>query len=42
MMIYKDYFSKLSDELILQIFKWIPRPLLLRYSRVNKRWFSLM
>jgi len=37
-----DYFDNLSDECLLQIFKWIPRPLLLRYACVSKRWYSLM
>ena len=32
----------MSDECLLQIFKWIPRPLLLRYACVSKRWYSLM
>ena len=37
-----DYFSELSDEIILQIFKWIPKPYLLRYATVCKRWHRLM
>ena len=37
-----DYFSRLSDELLLQIFKRIPRPILLKYARVCKRWCTLM
>jgi len=39
---HKDYFSELSDEIILNILKWIPKPLLLKYAIVCKRWYHLM
>lgn len=37
-----DYFDKLSDELVLHIFKFIPRKILLTYGIVCKRWYKLM
>lgn len=36
------YFDRLSDEILLNIFKWLPRPYMLKYSLVCKRWYRLM
>ncbi|XP_055587796.1 S-phase kinase-associated protein 2 isoform X2 [Uranotaenia lowii] len=33
----EDFFSRLSDEMILQIFRWLPKKALLRCSQVSKR-----
>ncbi len=38
----EDYFDKLSDELLLQIFKRIHRNVLVKYAVVCKRWNRLM
>jgi hypothetical protein len=38
----EDNFSKLSDELILRIFHWLPRKKLIGCSIVCKRWYRLM
>lgn len=38
----EDYFNLLSDELVLHIFKFIPRKVLLKYAVVCKRWRALM
>ncbi|CAF0904247.1 unnamed protein product [Brachionus calyciflorus] len=38
----EDFFSKLSDEIILKIFNFIPRKTLLKYAIVCKRWHQLM
>uniref|UniRef100_A0A224YY25 S-phase kinase-associated protein 2 n=1 Tax=Rhipicephalus zambeziensis TaxID=60191 RepID=A0A224YY25_9ACAR len=37
----KDPFSDLSDETILEIFKWLPRPTLALCGRVCRRWMEL-
>lgn len=39
---FTDHFEKLSDTLVLEIFKHIPRPVLLRYATVSKRWNRLI
>lgn len=33
----EDYFCQLSDEMILQIFRWLPKKTLMRCSQVSKR-----
>ncbi|GAB0090993.1 S-phase kinase-associated protein 2 [Sergentomyia squamirostris] len=38
---FSDYFSKLSDEIILQIFKWLPKKTLMKCSLVNRRFLRL-
>ncbi|XP_013774923.1 S-phase kinase-associated protein 2-like [Limulus polyphemus] len=37
----KDHFSQISDEIILQIFKWLPKYALARCAQVSKRWKGL-
>ncbi|XP_064477118.1 S-phase kinase-associated protein 2-like [Ornithodoros turicata] len=37
----KDHFSDLSDETILEVFKWLPKPVLARCAAVCKRWMRL-
>ncbi|KAL3868250.1 hypothetical protein ACJMK2_041081 [Sinanodonta woodiana] len=37
-----DYFSLLSDEIVLTIFRWVPRFVLAKCSRVCKRWSRLV
>ncbi|KFM71683.1 S-phase kinase-associated protein 2, partial [Stegodyphus mimosarum] len=34
-------FAKLSDEIILHIFKWLPKTILVKCSQVCKRWRNL-
>ncbi|XP_055700219.1 S-phase kinase-associated protein 2 [Phlebotomus papatasi] len=36
-----DHFSKLSDEMILQVFKWLPKKTLMKCSLVNRRFHRL-
>uniref|UniRef100_A0A1B0CW82 S-phase kinase-associated protein 2 n=2 Tax=Lutzomyia longipalpis TaxID=7200 RepID=A0A1B0CW82_LUTLO len=36
-----DYFSKLSDEIILQVFKWLPKKTLMKCSLVSTRFLRL-
>ncbi|XP_055927869.1 S-phase kinase-associated protein 2-like isoform X1 [Argiope bruennichi] len=36
-----DYFSKLSDEIILYIFQWLPKTTIVKCSAVCKRWRDL-
>ncbi|XP_053689006.1 S-phase kinase-associated protein 2, partial [Sabethes cyaneus] len=33
----EDYFNRLSDEMILQVFRWLPKKTLIRCSEVSKR-----
>ncbi|XP_055534037.1 S-phase kinase-associated protein 2 [Wyeomyia smithii] len=33
----EDYFTRLSDEMILQVFRWLPKKTLIRCSEVSKR-----
>ncbi|XP_055617887.1 S-phase kinase-associated protein 2 [Toxorhynchites rutilus septentrionalis] len=37
----EDHFSKLSDEMILQIFRWLPKKALIRCSQVSKRFLQV-
>ncbi|KAI0230577.1 S-phase kinase-associated protein 2 [Lamellibrachia satsuma] len=36
-----DHWHRLSEEIILSIFKWLPKPVLVRCARVCKRWNRL-
>ncbi|PSN55093.1 hypothetical protein C0J52_01896 [Blattella germanica] len=36
-----DVFSKLSDEMVLMIFRWLPKSMLVRCSLVCKRWLRI-
>lgn len=36
-----DIFSRLPDELVLCIFKWLPKPTIARCAQVSKRWRRL-
>ncbi|XP_064605504.1 S-phase kinase-associated protein 2-like [Liolophura sinensis] len=38
----EDHFGRLSDEMILNVFRWLPKFVLSRCSRVCKRWSSLV
>lgn len=40
--LFSGHFDKLSDELMLQIFKYIPLKKLVKFSTVSKRWYKLM
>ena len=37
-----DYFSSLSDEIVLSIFSWLPKFVLAKCARVCKKWSRLV
>lgn len=37
-----DYFAELSDEVVLNVFKWLPRFTLAKCARVCHRWSRLV
>ena len=39
--VLSDHWNMLSDEMVLNIFSWIPKPMLVKVARVCKRWERL-